>query len=131
MIDPLVYLIALCSIPSIHVAGYYLPQLYFTGVLLFTFVLVPLIDKYIPRISETNKESEMYRAVLYCYEIFYTVIFFYALHKSTQLINNPILFVLHAVSLGTCTSAPGNAVSHELFHKLNPLDRLLGIIVVT
>jgi alkane 1-monooxygenase len=126
--DVLSYAAALCFFPLLHLIGFYVPSLRFSGVLIGTFVLVPLLDAVLPKRNPVHhkKSQEMYRIPLYIYELVHNLVWFYSLKRSIELWDDPLTFILHGISLGTITTAPGNAVSHELFHKLNPLDRFLG-----
>lgn len=108
-------------------------QLYFSIVPLFTFVLMPLFDTLLPPISATfsdrsTNNNAMYRFSLYIFAAVQTFVLIYSCYRSQELLQQGryLVYFLQIISLALIATAPSAAVAHELIHKLNHYDRLLG-----
>jgi alkane 1-monooxygenase len=130
-----VYMSLTSFIALLHLVGwYFMDQLYFTAIPLFTFVLVPIVDMFLPRVQATytsesgKKDSSYYRASLYIYTMLQTFILIYSLYRSRELLDGGryFVYIMQIFSLGVITTAPSAAVAHELIHRLNRNDQRAG-----
>lgn len=131
MLNPLIiFTIATCFIPLLHwTSWFYVDIFYFSLIPFVSFVLIPFIDLFLPRVTKKTIQKENYSSSpLYIYATIQTLTLIYSLYRSDELINQGryLTYVMQILSMAIVTTAPSAAVAHELIHKLNRTDRLLG-----
>ncbi|KAL0489832.1 alkane 1-monooxygenase [Acrasis kona] len=137
------YMIMTCLVPLLHLSGwFYLNQYPFALVPIFTFIVAPVADALLPQVQKKKNDNNKtvkhsitqshgdpyYRASLYVYVFIHTLTLLYSVYKSQELLQKRryYVFVLQILSLSIVSTAPAQAVGHELIHRLNTVDRMLG-----
>lgn len=119
-------------IPSLVVTGYYLDGWWNYLAIVFSFILIPLIDQQLGIDTSNPTESEVkikgeefyYRFVTYVWtyvQIAFVVWGCYAV--ATGVINTPFEWVGFTLSFALVTGGIGITVAHELGHKKSTLER--------
>jgi alkane 1-monooxygenase len=88
--------------------------------------------------EEMREIDRKYTWVLRCYVFIHLSMWIYSFYKLKELKEkSPVqwykssVFWMQLIVLGMIQTAPGIPVSHELFHRLNNMDRFLGNLLLT
>ena len=122
------------SIPVVGILGIYFGGFWSFSALIFVFVLIPLLELFLP-IDEKNYDQEtiakrlnnkFFDILLYLnVPIVYGAIFF-CLYKITQQEVSSAEIIGMTLSLGIILGANGINVAHELGHRNNIFEKMLG-----
>jgi alkane 1-monooxygenase len=131
------YLLAY-SIPIVGVLGIYFGGIWSYGALLFAFVILPILELLLP-IDEKNyteiEVAERLKNVLFDVLLYINVPIVYgsilfALYKVTHANLSIFEIIGITISLGIILGANGINVAHELGHRENLMERVLGKILL-
>ncbi|MBC7643410.1 MAG: fatty acid desaturase, partial [Flavobacterium sp.] len=122
------------SIPVVGILGIYLGDFWSFSALLFTFVIIPFLEFLLP-VDQKNYDQEtisgrlknkIFDVLLYLnVPIVYGAIFF-CLYKITQPSISKTEIIGMTLSLGVILGANGINVAHELGHRKNFFEKILG-----
>ena len=122
------------SIPVVGILGIYFGGFWSFSALIFVFVLIPLLELFLP-IDEKNYDQEtivkrlnnkFFDILLYLnVPIVYGAIFF-CMYKITQQEVSSAEIIGMTLSLGIILGANGINVAHELGHRNNIFEKMLG-----
>ncbi len=122
------------SIPVVGILGIYLGDFWSFSALLFTFIIIPFLELLLP-VDQKNYDQEtvsnrlknnFFDVLLYLnVPIVYGAIFF-CLYKITQPGISKIEIIGMTLSLGVILGSNGINVAHELGHRKNFFEKILG-----
>ena len=122
------------SIPVVGILGIYLGDFWSFSALLFTFIIIPFLELLLP-VDQQNYDQEtvsnrlknkVFDVLLYLnVPIVYGAIFF-CLYKITQPGISKIEIIGMTLSLGVILGSNGINVAHELGHRKNFFEKILG-----
>jgi alkane 1-monooxygenase len=126
-------------IPALVVAGFYGDGYWNFLAILFSFVLIPLIDQQLGIDTSNVPESRAkivseefyYRFVTYVWAYVQVAFIFWGAYAATSgRLNTPIEWIGFIVSFSLVTGGIGITVAHELGHKKSKLERTYGKILL-
>jgi alkane 1-monooxygenase len=126
-------------IPSLVIVGYYLDGGWNYLAILFSFILIPLIDQQLGIDTANPTESEIkikgeefyYRFVTYVWTYVQIAFVFWGCYVTgTAKINSAAEWIGFVVSFSLVTGGIGITVAHELGHKKSSLERFYSKILL-
>jgi len=126
-------------IPALTVSGYYLGGGWNYSAVVFSFILIPLIDQF-AGIDKTNvtddalrvkSEEFYYRFVTYVWTyIQFSFVLWGCYVAGTGQLDSPIEWIGFTVSVALVTGGIGITVAHELGHKKSALERFYSKLLL-
>ncbi|MGL2962615.1 alkane 1-monooxygenase [Flavobacterium sp. RSB2_4_14] len=131
------YLLAY-SIPLVGILGIYFGGIWSYAGLLFTFVLLPVLELLLPIDADNYTETEiqnrlknkLFDVLLYLNVIIVYGSIWFTLHKITSINLSLFEIIGMTISLGIILGANGINVAHELGHREKLFERILGKLLL-
>jgi alkane 1-monooxygenase len=126
-------------VPALVVVGFYVGQYWNYLAILFSFILLPILDQFLGTDTSNTPESEVqktsedlyYRFVTYVWTYFQLGFMVWGAYAVTSgKLNSMLEWAGFIVSFSLVTGGVGITVAHELGHKKSALERTYGQVLL-